>query len=100
MLGGCSEGGRAADTSCAQPCVPTRGCACCLPHTHRARLLSERLSCLIAAAPEVRVVLHARTSPDPLLKKVFSGNQFLSKALFVLPVPGDTESEGLFCQSV
>lgn len=74
--------------------VHARGCACCLLHAHTAELISEKLSCLIQAAPEVAVVLHARTSPDPLLQKVFSGNQFLPKALSVLPVPGDTEREG------
>lgn len=73
--------------------VCTRGCACRLLHAHTAELISERLSCLIAAAPEVGV-LHARTSLDPLLEKVFSGNRFLPKALSAVPVPGDTEREG------
>lgn len=74
--------------------VCTRGCAYRLLHAYTAELTSERLSCLIATAPEVGVVVLARTSPDPLLEKVFSGNQFLPKALFVLPVPGETEREG------
>lgn len=76
----------------AAACAP--GCVCRSLYAHAAELLSERLSCLIAAAPEVGIVLHARTSPDLLLEKVFSGNWFLPKALFVLPVPGDTESKG------
>lgn len=94
MPGGRSEGGRAAFASCAQPCVRTRGCACRLLHAHTAELVSESLRCLIAAAHEVGVVLHARTSPVPLPEKAFSGNRFLPKALFVLPVSGDTEREG------
>jgi len=78
--GGRSEGGRAAFTSCARLCVRTRGRACRLLHARTAELLSDRLSRLAAAASEVGVVLHARTSPIPLLEKVFSGNRFLPKA--------------------
>lgn len=75
------------------PCVHTWLCLHLL-HTHTAELMPDSLSCFMAAAPEVRVVLHARTGPDSQLEKVFSGNWFLPKALFVLPVPGDTEEAG------
>lgn len=83
-----------------QPLPPALGCACahigcvcCSLHACTAELSSEGLSCLIAAASEVRDVLHARTSPDPLLERVFSGNQFLPRALLVLPMPGNTRRE-------
>lgn len=75
------------------PCAHTWPCVRLL-HAHTAELMPESLSCLMAAAPEVRVVVHARTSPASLLEKVFSSNWFLPKALFVLPVPRDTEGAG------
>lgn len=60
-----------------------------LLHTHTAELMPDSLSCFMAAAPEVRVALHAGTGPASQLEKVF-----LPKALFVLPVPGDSEGAG------
>lgn len=79
------------------PCVHTWPCLSSL-HTHTAELLPDSLSCFVAAAPEVRVAVHARKSSASLLEKVFSGNWFLPKAL---PVPGGTEGVGsLICSSV
>lgn len=74
------------------PCVHTWLCLCLLL-THTAELVPDSLSSFMAAAPEVRVALHARTGPDSQPEKVFSSNWLLPRALFVLPVPGDTEEQ-------
>lgn len=63
-------------------------------HAHTAEMMPDSLSCLKAAAPEVRVAFHARTGPASQLEKVFSACWFLPRALFVLPVPGDAEGPG------
>lgn len=64
----------------------------CLLHTHTAQLVPDSLSCLLAAAPRSELLF--KQGPASQLDKVFSDNWFLPKALFVLPVPGDTEGAG------